>query len=147
MVGSVFTISSASIHCSTIMTSSPMSTVSNYQVILTTATSPLSCASISDVISINSNATFGGVLLFFWDPSHFFKLSAHAFPLTFQPYLYLRKISDSSAYSFSLSLMFATFVGAKVLSVCSWFSYFSTATSPTFLKFLIPFLSEYCVIA
>ena len=73
MLGSFFTISSTSIHRSTMMTSLSMSEVSNYPLISTTATSLISCASISDVTSIYSNTNVGDIEYFFWYPSNFIK--------------------------------------------------------------------------
>ena len=147
MLCSVFTISSATLLCSTLMTSLSMSVVRNSPGMLTTATSLLLCALISDVISTNSNATVGVVSSLFWDPYLYFWTSVHARPLTVLTRFSLRIISNFIVFSFSFSLVFAIFMGSKVLFVCSWFSYFSTYAYPKKLNLLIPFLSKYCVIA
>ena len=76
---------------------------------LTTTVSLLSCASIDDVISTNSNDTVVNVASLFCDPSCYLTI------------LSLNNISDSSVYSFYFLVMFATFMGAKLLFVCIWF--------------------------
>ena len=146
MLYSVFIISSSSLPRSTMMTFLSMSAVSNYPGILTMSISLLPCASIADVISINSNATAGYVVPFFCDTYRCFRTSAYDTPLTVLLHFSLGKIVESRASYFSLFLMLAKFMRAKVISVCSWFSYFSTATSPTFLDSLSPLLSKYYVI-
>ena len=147
MLGLVFTISSISLPCSAMMTSSYMSAVRNFPVMLTTATSLLLWASIDDVIITNSNATVGDVESFFWDPPIYCRPYTHDHPLAVPPSFSLRNIIRFSEFSFYFSLMFATFIGANVPFACSWFSYFSTSTCLSFLNFLSPFIIEYCIIS
>ena len=146
MLGLVFAISSTSLLHSTIIISFSMAAVRNYPGMSTTATSLLVCVSITDVISSNSNATVVYVAPFFWDPYCYFRLSLNACPLTFPLRFSLSNISDSRESSFYFLLVFATFLGAKVLFVCSWFSSFSNTISPTFLFLFSPFLINYSVI-
>ena len=65
MLGSVFNISSASLTRSTTMPSLSLSVASNDPVMLNTATPLLLCASITDIISIDYNATIGDVAFLF----------------------------------------------------------------------------------
>ena len=134
MLGLVLTISSSSIPWSNMMTSLSIYAFINAPVMLTKATSLLSCASIYYVIITNSNSTVGDAVSFFWNPSSYFLPSAHARPLTVLSRFSLRNIINSSASYFSFSLMSATFLGDKVILVYIWFSYFSTDATPTFLK-------------
>ena len=146
MLGLVFTISYISIPCSTTMTSSSIYAVRNAPGMSNTATPLILYASISDVTSKNYNDTVGYVASFFWDPSWYFWPSVHDCPLTVLLNLSLRKIIDPSAYYFSFSLIFTTFMGEKVILMCSLFSYFPTAASPNFLNLLGTFIRKYCAI-
>ena len=129
------------------MTSSSMSTVRNSPDISTTAMSLLSCASISNVTRTYYRSTVGDVASVFCDTSLCFRPSVHVRTLIDPLRFSLMNINDYSVSSFCCSLMSDVFIGVKVLLLCICFSYFSTFTSPIFLKFLIPFLSEYFIVA
>ena len=140
MLGSVFTISSDSLPHSNMMTSLYMSTVSNAPYVSNTHISIISCVSISDEIRTNYRATVGDVASFFCDPSRCFRPSLHVHPLIGPFRFYLKNINNYSASSVCWSLMSDSFIGEKVIFLCSCFSYFYTSTSPTCLNLLIPFL-------
>ena len=128
------------------MTSSSMSTMRNSPDISTTAMSLLSCALISDVTRTYYRATVGDFASVFCDTLLCFRPSVHVCTLIYPLRFSLMNINNYSVFSFCCSLMSDVFVGVKVLLLCSCFSYFSTSTSPIFLKFLIPFLSEYFIV-
>ena len=138
MIVLALTISYNILPRSSMITYSSMSMVSNSPGMSTMNTSLLSCTSIYDVISTNSNATIGYVVLLCWYPYCFFCPSNHACPLKFLPHFSLSNISNSRTSSFYFSVVLATFMGAKLIFVCSWFSYFSTSASPTFLNLRSP---------